>query len=489
VFVDGSEANVTARSPAAARGKIPETTFSVANLAPGVTYYWCADPMDAIGAATRSQVWSFTTAPCDSGGVLREWWTSPGDPMSRPPDGWECLDCLKGPADRAAEYACRLSAWLLPPVTADYVFRIDGDDGSKLWLSSNDDPANAHLIAEVTGWGSPGGWPPGGSGGQSSPIRLTAGQRCYIAAIDTQGPGGDSLIVKWGHLGMVQPELICTPHVENPHCEPLIAHSPSPADGERRAQNPIILGWDAGREAVQHDVYFGKDCDLVLRACPCRCSPVYKGRQTQTTYDPGPLAPGKYCWRIDEVNPSNPASPWRGCVWTFIVSECEITVEDFEPNPGWPTGCAWEGSPNPVEVETTIVHGGAHSMRMNYSNRTAPYSSTASCTMQTAADWTAAGVTYLSLWIHGRPPRSPAFPAGNDPSPLSLVVTDSAGRIARAVHPSDQAVVVDAWQQWRIPLQQLDTVNLRSVKGITIGVGNLMPDGAGTIYIDDICLQ
>jgi len=49
--------------------------------------------------------------------------------------------------------------------------------------------------------------------------------------------------------------------------------------------------------------------------------PTYKGNQTSTTFDPGTLAANTtYHWRIDEVNDSEPDSPWKGDVWSFTTS-------------------------------------------------------------------------------------------------------------------------------------------------------------------------
>mmetsp|Transcript_32827 Transcript_32827/g.42409 ORF Transcript_32827/g.42409 Transcript_32827/m.42409 type:complete len:132 (+) Transcript_32827:220-615(+) len=40
----------------------------------------------------------------------------------------------------------------MPPVTCEWNFYIASDDSSKLYLSSNDDPANKNLVASVDGW-------------------------------------------------------------------------------------------------------------------------------------------------------------------------------------------------------------------------------------------------------------------------------------------------------------------------------------------------
>ena len=80
---------------------------------------------------------------------------------------------------------------------------------------------------------------------------------------------------------------------------------------------------------------------------------------------------------------------------------------------------------------------------------------------------------------------------GNDPAPLYVAITDSAGRAAAVTHPDELAVASVSWQPWLIPLSEFSAagVNMGMVETMVIGVGNRenpMPGGAGVIYIDDI---
>jgi hypothetical protein len=395
------------------KGTTPETTFPLGTLRGGTTYYWRVDLITAENVILEGTVWSFT-APMCGGGVLREWWldipgTSVSDLTSDPrypaePDGQECLDCFEGPTDWADNYGTRLSAWLLPPQSGDYTFWIAGDDQSELWLSTDADPANASLIARVAGWTDPHQWTKE-TGQTSAPITLQAGQKYYIAALGKEGGGGDNLAVSWQGPSVTPRQVICVPYVENPACTPFIAHSPYPPDGDTYVASAPLLSWQAGQQAMEHDVYFSDNYQLVLNACPCTCM-VYKGRQSETTYDPRPLAPGTYYWRIDEVNPGHPASPWRGCIWRFTLNEeCAIVIDDFESYTGLhPISQTWVGTPHPVAIERTIVHGGAQSMRMDYDNAIPPYYSEAQPTLPPGASWAAAGVSALSLWFYGSSP-------------------------------------------------------------------------------------
>ena len=56
------------------------------------------------------------------------------------------------PVDWAEQYGARISGYLHPPGTGSYTFWISSDDGSQLWLSTDDDPANLSLVAYEDSW-------------------------------------------------------------------------------------------------------------------------------------------------------------------------------------------------------------------------------------------------------------------------------------------------------------------------------------------------
>jgi len=99
---------------------------------------------------------------------------------------------------------------------------------------------------------------------------------------------------------------------------------PDPADGVMLAETWVNLGWSPGGHAVSHDLYFGENFDDVNEGT----GETFRGNQLSTDYIigfptfpyPDGLVPGTtYYWRIDEVNDTNPNSPWRGDVWSFTV--------------------------------------------------------------------------------------------------------------------------------------------------------------------------
>jgi hypothetical protein len=103
-----------------------------------------------------------------------------------------------------------------------------------------------------------------------------------------------------------------------------LAFGPAPADGALHAETWANLGWYPGDKAVSHDVYFGDNFDAVNTGT----AETYRGNQTDTFFVvgfpgfpfPDGLVPGTtYYWRIDEVNDTEPNSPWKGPVWSFMV--------------------------------------------------------------------------------------------------------------------------------------------------------------------------
>ncbi|MFC1605174.1 hypothetical protein ACFL5F_09135, partial [Planctomycetota bacterium] len=104
------------------------------------------------------------------------------------------------------------------------------------------------------------------------------------------------------------------------------ALSPNPPDGAIHPDTWVSLGWSPGAYAVSHDVYLGDNFDEVEEAT--RDSDVFRGNQEGVFFIagfpgnpyPGGLISGTtYYWRVDEVNDTEPNSPWKGDVWSFSI--------------------------------------------------------------------------------------------------------------------------------------------------------------------------
>jgi len=146
-----------------------------------------------------------------------------------------------------------------------------------------------------------------------------------------------------------------------------------------------------------------------------------------------------YYWRIDEVNGASTDSPWAGNVWSFSTGDFFV-IDDFEDYnagenqiwfawhdglgagaPGTPgyvpgngTGSAVGDENTPSYTEETIINGGLQSMPLVFDNNKQGFSkySEVELTLSDVRDWTAEGVTELSLWFRGNPASVGSFAEG-----------------------------------------------------------------------------
>jgi len=282
--------------------------------------------------------------------------------------------------------------------------------------------------------------------------------------------------------------------------------SPEPANGAVDVKQTQVLSWSPNVHAASHQLYFGTDKEVVRKADTG--SPEYKGTRTlgSQSYDPGKLEwDSTYYWRVDEVNNTNPDSPWVGPVWSFTTANFLI-IDDFEDydignneiwwswidglgyashptlpaHPGNGTGSAVGWDDTLSYTEEIIVHGGNQSMPFLYDNSVLRYSE-AQKTLTYPRDWTENGVNKLSIWFRG-------FSA-NAAEPLYVALNGS----AVVNHDNPNAAQTGRWTEWTIDLQAFadQGVNLANVNTIAIGFGNRnnpQPGGSGTMYFDDIRL-
>ncbi len=274
---------------------------------------------------------------------------------------------------------------------------------------------------------------------------------------------------------------------------------PNPANGAVDVKQTQIITFSPSVFAASHEVYFGTDKDAVKNADTG--SPEYKGTRDLgvESYDPGMLEwDTAYYWRIDEVNNTNPDSPWTGILWSFTTANFLI-VDDFESyndlDPADPESNrifnVWiDGYDNPINgslvgydtppfAEQTIVHGGNQSMPVFYDNSVG-YSE-ATLTLTYPRDWTEKGVNRLTIWFRGD--------SANAAETLYVALNGS----AVVSHDNPNAAQVEEWTQWNIDLQAFadQGVNLANVNTIALGLGNRnnpVAGGSGTMYFDDIRL-
>ncbi|TVR47965.1 MAG: PKD domain-containing protein, partial [Puniceicoccaceae bacterium] len=198
------------------------------------------------------------TQAIPEGFIYREYWlgisgTAVSDLTSNPnypdnPSGSEQIFLLEGPVNWDDNYGTRIHGFIIPPATGEYSFWISSDDNGELWLSTDDNPANAQLIANVPGWTSSREWNKYAAQ-RSAPVNLVEGQRYYVRVLHKEGAGGDNVAVGWlkpGESGSVPSEVVpgsvLSPFVEQP--QPPAA--PTGLAATATAHDSVQLSWTAG---------------------------------------------------------------------------------------------------------------------------------------------------------------------------------------------------------------------------------------------------
>lgn len=103
---------------------------------------------------------------------------------------------FEAPIDVNDNYGQRMHGLLKAPETGMYTFWISGDDNCQFFLSTDDQPSNVALIAEVPEWTNSREWEKYPQQ-QSEEIHLIADQYYYISALMKEEAGGDNLAVGW----------------------------------------------------------------------------------------------------------------------------------------------------------------------------------------------------------------------------------------------------------------------------------------------------
>jgi len=164
------------------------------------------------------------------------------------------------------------------------------------------------------------------------------------------GTSGDTVIGSWGtsqwFRGIIDDVRIYTRALTDTEilgvmagsgAEYPLASGPNPADGALLEDTWVNLSWRAGDSALSHDVYFGENFDDVNAGAES----TFQGSQASMDFIvgfpgfpyPDGLVPGTtYYWRIDEVNDTEPNSPWKGTVWSFWIPP--YTAYDLHPPDG-----------------------------------------------------------------------------------------------------------------------------------------------------------
>lgn len=121
--------------------------------------------------------------------------------ITNKPDAVQYVTSFITPNGYGDNYGARVSGFITPTESGDYDFFIRADDQAQLYLSTDDKPANAVLVAEEISGCCQAFQEPGVSETSSSPVTLTAGKRYAVYAVMKEGGGGDWFEATWRRVG------------------------------------------------------------------------------------------------------------------------------------------------------------------------------------------------------------------------------------------------------------------------------------------------
>jgi len=478
ISADGLEAIATAQDA---------NSFDVGRLAFGQTYFWRVDDVRADGSIGRGDLWSFTI-----------------EPYSYPIKSVTATASSQNNKDMGPEKTIDGSG-----LDAD---DLHGVDAKTMWLSLKTGPQptwiqyqfdKVYKVDQMMVWNSNQAMEPVlGLGVKDVTIEYSTDGATWAAVGDfelAQGTG-EALAAEVLDLGGVMAKYVRLTVASNWggllkqyglgevrfFYVPVTAREPQPASGATGVYPQVTLSWRAGREAASHKVLLGDSRQAVIDGT----APVATVSQPQ--YEASVNLGQSYYWKVVEVNNAAATPAWEGDVWTFKTADY-IVVDDFESykdniEAGNTIFQTWvDGYDNPTAngsivgysqapfAERTIVAGGMQSMPMAYDNSKGAVYSEAKRTFETAQDWSKHGIKTLVINFRGD--------AANAASPVYVKINDT-----KVLYNSGAAATaLPVWKQWNIDLAATGA-NLKSVKSLTIGVGNGAAGGAGTIFVDDIRL-
>jgi hypothetical protein len=484
-----------------------ETSFNPGTLELGQTYYWRVDEVDADGDVTKGDLWTFTTAT--ESGMWGEYFNLPvgeNPVMSRIDDEIDFSWSSGGPGGGVPNNnsMVRWTGEFAVPVTGTYTIILKNDGAADLIVDGETLIDNYKYNGTSTG---------------SADINLVAGQMYSIRLEWYHYDGNATCQLLWYGPGIPMQIIPASAFAL-----PVRASEPNPPDGAVDVTQEPFLSWSAGCTATTHNIFLGPNKDEVSNASAEQqeqqaqrvfsnsssdkgrqtvtanaASDVYKGRQTETTYSPGPLEWGKtYYWRVDAVEADGTIR--KGHIWSFTTANF-LHVDNFESYtdnvPGgetvfqtWFDGASngtgsvvgYNFSANGTFGDTTVFYDGRQSMPLFYNNNqpgSLKYSETLRAFTPTL-DLTVNGMDTLTLYVRGQ--------TGNGVVPFYVGLQSGANR--KNVTYGDQMIVRStSWVEVNIPLADFTGVNAGAVNAIYIGLGNPdapTPGGSGLIYIDAI---
>jgi hypothetical protein len=250
-------------------------------------------------------------------------------------------------------YVAKFYGWVTVPETGTYQFHYACDDYGMLYVSQDEEMANAVEVAYVDGWCAVDEWNKYPSQ-HSTPMELKKGQVMAVMAFFEEAGGGDNMDLGWtgpGLSGDITKPTYLTDYIT--HIPPVPSRAKGPVPEVDAVDVPLdtMASWTAGKFAATHDVYIGTSFDDVNDAS--RNDPrgvlVSQGQADAAFNLEGVTEFGQtYYWRIDEVNAAPDYKIFKGEVWSFTAEPFAYPIANVT---------AQASAQQPVSPASNVVNG------------------------------------------------------------------------------------------------------------------------------------
>ena len=244
-----------------------------------------------------------------------------------PPPDLEEIQDLSSFTGTRDNYVAKFYGWVTVPATGTYQFHYSCDDYGMLYVSQDEEMANAEEVAWVDGWAAIAEWNKYPTQ-HSATMPLKKGQVMAVMAFFQEAGGGDNMDVGWTGPGLSQDgndPTYLTDYITHIPPTPTKAKNPTPPVDDPDVQRDTDLAWKPGKFATTHTVYLSTNFNDVNDAA---AAALIADGITGSVFDPGRLEFGAtYYWRVDEVNSPPDSTVFAGKTWSFTVEPRGYPVE------------------------------------------------------------------------------------------------------------------------------------------------------------------
>ncbi len=466
----------------------------------GKTYYWRVDEVGTSGDPVVGIVWNFTTEPKGYPLAGSHITAAANDPAFFDEDAQDPNSTCNGAGLDANDMhgTARNTMWLaqLPddgqPGDAYIQYKFDMPykfNDMRIWNYNEGDPLNGYGAKDINILYSLDGenW---SQLGDTVTLEMAPGDNTCTAnaPIDMQGVAAQYVKVVFLSSLSEGDQLYGISEVRFTTM-PTYATLLTPANAATNQALDVAMTWAAGRDAVEHRVYYSTDANNMGSAHIA----------DTTSFVPTDLQLSQtYYWRVDEVNNAEAYPIWQSPARSFSTVTF-IVVDNFETYGSAEEDYIWAVWKDGVEtsanggseigkgivpaagrvpgLSTTVIHTGTYALPVSYDNTAA--SGLSQVSAQTVnlpigtANWTNGAPTTLVIWVCGDINNI----AGQD----RLYAKIGSDKVLFTGDLSKPR-----WMQFNVPLTG---INLSNVSSLTIGIEKTgTTGGKGVVYLDDIAL-